>query len=462
MKILKILFILGISLTTLAQQNGTTAPPNVIIIFADDLGYGDLGCFGHPNILTPNIDKMAQNGAKMTSFYVAANVCSPSRAALLTGRYPVRSGMTGLKYNVLFPFSTNGIPKDEILLPEALKSAGYATGMVGKWHIGHLTGFLPTQNGFDTYYGIPYSNDMGYEDVRTHPYKKNFPPLPMMQDDKVASTNVDQTQMTKEYTNKAIEFIDKNKKKPFFLYYTPNFPHVPLYASNDFKGKSKRGLYGDVVEELDWSVGKILDYLKKNNLDKNTLVIFTSDNGPWLTQGVEGGSAGLLRNGKGSCWEGGMRVPFVAQWNGVIKPNQVITSMASTMDLYTTIINLAKGKVPTDRIVDGKDIMPLLTNKAQSVSDELFYYHLSNLVAVRKGAWKLHIKGAKTGQINVTDLEQPLLYNLETDPSEQYDLSKDNPEVVKDLKAAIEKHLATVEKKHYIFDDVKLVQNGQN
>lgn len=458
MKILKILFFLGLSLTTLAQQNSTTARPNVVLIFADDLGYGDLGCFGHPNILTPNLDKMAQNGAKLTSFYVGANVCSPSRAALMTGRYPVRSGMTGERFRVLFPFSTNGLPKEEVTLPEVLKTVGYSTGMVGKWHMGHLPGHLPTDNGFDSYFGVPYSNDMGYEDKKGHPYKKMFPPLPMMENDKIASTNVDQAQMTKDYTNKAIEFIDKNKTKPFFLYYAPNFPHVPLYASNDFKGKSKRGLYGDVVEELDWSVGKILDYLKANNLDKNTLVIFTSDNGPWLTEGIEGGSAGLLRNGKGTCWEGGMRVPFIAQWNGVIKPSQVISSMATTMDIYTTIINMTKGAVPTDRVVDGKDIMPMLTNKADKVGDEFFYYDAAQLFAVRKGPWKLHLKTTDVGNGNITVHVAPMLFNLETDPSEVHNVAKDNPEIVKQLREVAAQHEKSVEKKHYIFDDVKLGQ----
>ncbi|MFN8345393.1 MAG: sulfatase [Spirosomataceae bacterium] len=453
MKKIALLIVLLSSISTYAQQK-----PNVVVIFADDLGYGDLGCFGHPTIKTPNLDKMAQNGVKLTGFYAAANVCSPSRAALLTGRYPVRSGMTGERYRVLFPFSTNGLPKDEVTLPELLKPAGYATGMVGKWHMGHLPGFLPTDNGFDSYYGIPYSNDMGYEDTRAHPFKKMFPPLPMMANDKIVSTNVDQTQMTKEYTQKALEFIDKNKAKPFFLYYAPNFPHVPLYASDDFKGKSKRGLYGDVVEELDWSVGKILDYLKTNNLDKNTLVIFTSDNGPWLTEGVEGGSAGLLRNGKGTCWEGGMRVPFIAQWPGVIKPSQVIESLCTTMDLYTTIAGLAKVNVPSDRIVDGKDILPILTNKADKAGDEFFYYDAGVLFAVRKGPWKLHLKSVEGGQGDITQYATPMLFNLETDPSEKFNLSKENPETVKQLREAADKHLKSVEKKHYVFDDVKLGQ----
>lgn len=451
MKILKVVFLLGLTINLFAQQR-----PNVVLIFADDLGYGDLSSFGHPTIKTPNLDKMAQNGAKLTNFYVAANVCSPSRAALMTGRYPVRSGMTGERWNVLFPFSTGGLPKDEITLPEALKAAGYATGMVGKWHMGSVPGFFPTEHGFDSYYGIPYSNDMGYRDDSNHPYAKNFPKLPMMENDKIVAEDYDQRGMTKDYTNKAISFIESNKKKPFFLYYAPNFPHVPLYTNDEFKGKSKRGLYGDVVEELDQSVGKIIDFLKANNLDKNTIVIFTSDNGPWLTQGVEGGSAGLLRDGKGTCWEGGMRVPALVQWNGTIKPNQIITSMASTMDIYTTLIKLGKGKVPTDRVVDGKDIFPLLTNKVEEVADEFYYYHLSKLSAIRKGQWKMHIKSTVTGKPGVGDLEQPLLYNLNIDPSEKYDVSKQNPEVIKELSGLIQKHLAGVEKKHYVFDDVNL------
>lgn len=452
MKIIKILFFLSLTFTAFAQQR-----PNVIIIFADDLGYGDLGCFGHPTIQTPNIDGIAQNGAKLTNFYVGANVCSPSRAALLTGRYPVRSGMTGDRFHVMFPFSNTGLPQDEVTLPEVLKTAGYATGMVGKWHMGNKQGYLPTDNGFDYYHGIPYSNDMGYEDDRAHPYKKMFPPLPMIEGNKVISENVDQAHLTQEYTDKCIEFMSANKSKPFFLYYASNFPHVPLYASEKFKGKSKRGLYGDVVEELDWSVGQIMNYLKANNLEKNTLVIFTSDNGPWTTQGVEGGSAGLLREGKASCWDGGMRVPAVVQWPGVIKPNQVIAATASTMDLYTTIIDLAKAKIPTDRIVDGKNMMPLLTNKVDDLGEAIFFYHGPNLYAVRKGPWKMHVQSVVPYK-DITVYITPALFNLENDPGEQYNLNKEHPEIIKELKEAIAEHKKNVDKKAYIFDDVNMGQ----
>lgn len=452
MNILKVLFAFFLATSAFAQKK-----PNVIIIFADDMGYGDLSSFGHPYIRTPHIDDIGRNGARLTSFYVGASVCSPSRAALMTGRYPVRSGMTGNRFHVLFPFSNSGLPKDEITLPEALKPAGYTTGMVGKWHLGHLPGYQPTDNGFDYYYGIPYSNDMGYQDDRAHPFKKMFPPLPIIENGKVVNEKIDQTHLTKDYTEKCIEFIDKNKDKPFFLYYASNFPHVPLYSSNDFKGKSRRGEYGDVVEELDWSVGQILEHLKKNNLDKNTMVIFTSDNGPWTTQGAEGGSAGLLKAGKASCWEGGMRVPAVVQFPGVIPANQVIEGNASTMDLYTTIIKMAGGNVPQDRVVDGKDIMPLLTGKVRDTGEPMFYYHGPELFAVRKGKWKMHMKSVIPYQ-DITQHVRPLLYNLENDPGEQYNLSASHPEVVAELQKLAEEHKKSVEKKPYVFDDVTLTR----
>jgi len=265
--------------------------PNIVIIFADDMGYGDMGCLGHPTIATPNLDKMAAEGIKLTQFYSAASVCTPSRAALLTGRLPIRSGMCSSKRRVLFPNSAGGLPKSEITIAMALKSAGYATACIGKWHLGHLQQFLPNQRGFDYYYGIPYSNDMR--------------PTPLIENNKTIEEPANQKTLTRRYTQKAVQFIQKNKSKPFFLYFPHTFPHIPLFASAAFKDKSMRGLYGDVIEELDWSVGVILDTLRKNHLAENTLVIFTSDNGPWLPKKLNGGSAGLLRGGKGSTWEGG-------------------------------------------------------------------------------------------------------------------------------------------------------------
>ena len=449
MRIAQTILFLLLAISLSAQKK-----PNVILIFVDDLGYGDLGCFGHPIIKTPNLDKIAQNGAKLTSFYAAANVCSPSRAALMTGRLPVRSGMTGKTYGVLFPYSTNGLPKDEITLPEVLKPLGYSTGMVGKWHMGYQKEFLPTNNGFDSYYGIPYSNDMGYDTSPTRLSSRFYPKLYMLENEKIVEEGYDQTKMTKDYTNKVVDFIEKNKSKPFFLYYAPNFPHTPLYASKDFLGKSKRGLYGDVVEELDWSVGKIMETLKKNNLEENTLVIFTSDNGPWTTQGVQGGSAGLLKWGKGSCWEGGMRVPAVVQWPGKIAPNQTFDCLSTTMDLFTTIIKSAGGQVPSDRVIDGNDLMPVWTGKAKKATEIFFYYHFNQLFAVRKGAWKMHLKSVVPYVPEITLYQTPLLYNLENDPSEQYNVAAKNQNVIKELQALADEHIKSISTVHYIFDDV--------
>ncbi|MEX2335683.1 MAG: sulfatase [Fulvivirga sp.] len=299
--ILKLIAIVLIAVgPVLAQKKAKK--PNFIIIFADDLGYGDLGCYGHPTIKTPNLDQMAQEGMRFTQFYVGANVCTPSRAALLTGRLPVRYGLTGGS-GVFFPNSAGGLPQSEVTIAKALKEKAYKTGIIGKWHLGHLPEYLPSSHGFDYYFGISYSNDM------IHARNENFPPLPLYRNNEVIEEGIDQTTLTKRYTEEAVDFIKENKNQPFFLYYPNNFPHVPLFASENFKGKSKRGLYGDVVEELDWSVGEILKTLKELNLDKNTLVVFTSDNGPWLTKKERGGSAGLLFEGKGSAYEGGMRVP---------------------------------------------------------------------------------------------------------------------------------------------------------
>ena len=276
--------------------------PNFIIIFADDLGYGDLGCYGHPTIHTPNLDRMAGQGMRFTQFYSAASVCTPSRAALLTGRLPIRSGMCSDSRRVLFPDSAEGLPQEEVTLAEALKAQGYATACIGKWHLGHHPEYLPTRHGFDTYFGIPYSNDMR--------------PCPLMRNEEVLEEPAEQATLTARYTEEAIGFIKAHRDEPFFLYFPHTFPHVPLFASDRFKGTSKRGLYGDVVEELDWSVGQVLKALEECDLGDRTLVVFTSDNGPWLTQSERGGSAGLLREGKGSTWEGGMREPAIAWWPG--------------------------------------------------------------------------------------------------------------------------------------------------
>jgi arylsulfatase len=458
MRSIHLFFALSILMCSLSAQGQSTKQPNIIIIFADDLGYGDLSSYGHPTIRTPKLDQMAAEGMRFTQFYVGANVCTPSRAALLTGRLPVRSGMWGEKTGVFFPNSASGLPHSEITMAQALKKKNYQTALVGKWHLGSLPQFLPPKYGFDYYFGIPYSNDMGLVGPNPKYASRNMPPLPLYENEKVIEEEPDQRELTKRYTAEVIEFIRKNKKQPFFMYYANNFPHVPLYASKDFEGKSKRGPYGDVVEELDWSVGEILKELKKQKLDKNTFVIFTSDNGPWLMKGLlneTGGSAGPLFEGKASTYEGGMRVPAIAWWPGTIKANVVCHAVATTMDLYPTILHLAKAEVPKDRAIDGNDITELLTGKKEKVTDVVHYYHFGRLQAVRKGPWKAHFMTMPSySQKPPQEHNPPLLYNIEVDPSEQYDVAKDNPEIVAELKKVAEEHKNKVVKAAPEFDKV--------
>ena len=331
---------------------GEVRSPNFVILLADDLGYGDLGCYGHPTICTPNLDRMAVEGMKFSQYY-AAHLCTPSRAALLTGRLPIRSGLNV----VLYPTSTGGIPDDEITLAEALRSHDYATMCIGKWHLGHLPAYLPTRQGFDHYFGIPYSNDMNVK-------KSGHPPVPLMRDEAVVEQPAVQETVTLRCTREALSFIREQRgragARPFFLYLAYTFPHIPLHAGKAFRGRSPRGLYGDVVEEIDWSVGQILDTLRDEGLAESTLVVFTSDNGPWLIQQLRGGSAGLLREGKGSTWEGGMRVPCLAWWPGTIAPGRTTLGLASELDLLPTCLDLAGVKVPDDRPLDGVSLAPLL------------------------------------------------------------------------------------------------------
>lgn len=403
-------------------------PPNFVVILADDLGYGDLNCYGHPSIRTPFLDRMASEGMRCTDFYSAAPVCTPSRAALLTGRLPIRTGMYGQKRSVLFPDSTSGLPASEITITQILKKKGYATACIGKWHLGHKPDFLPTRRGFDYYFGLPYSNDMK--------------PTPMMRNEQVLEESTPLDKLTARYTEEALQFLKQKHDKPFFLYLAYNAPHVPHHSNPPFKGVSPRGTYGDIVEEVDWSVGEVLKTLHELKIADNTLVVFTSDNGPWLTKNQDGGSAGLLRDGKGSTWEGGMREPGIFWWPGRIKPG-VSHCMTGTMDLLPTFLELAGVDLPTDRVLDGRSIAPVLLGNGEAKPAILFYYRNGKLMAARKGPWKLHLRTVCTYPKYDSKFEEqdpPLLFHLEQDPSEKYDVAKDHPDVVADLRAEIQRH----------------------
>jgi arylsulfatase A-like enzyme len=419
-------------------------PPNVVLIFCDDMGYGDVGCFGSKGAATPNIDRLAAQGVRLTDFYVAQAVCSASRVALLTGCYNVRVGILG----ALGPNAKVGLNPAEFNMARMFKSKGYATAIFGKWHLGAVPQFLPLSQGFDQYVGLPYSNDMWPK----HPENpKGYPPLPLYEQEKVVETNPSMDKLTGLYTERAVRFIDANKEKPFFLYVPHSMPHVPLGAGPDFKGKSGYGLYGDVVSEIDWSVGQICDALKRNGLEENTLVIFTSDNGPWTTYGDHAGSSGGLREAKGTSFEGGIREPFVARWPGKIPAGAVVREPVMTIDLLPTFAKLVGGELPADRKIDGKDVWALLSAKAgaKSPHEAYFIYWGELLEAVRSGKWKLHFPHpyretpkvratggtptkAGTGHIDLA------LFDLESDPGETKDVAKDHPEVVEHIKKLAE------------------------
>ena len=418
--------------------------PNYIVIFVDDMGYGDLGVYGNPTISTPHLDKMAYEGQKWTQFYSAASVCTPSRAALLTGRLPVRSGMASSKNPVLFPNSLSGLPATEITLAEKLKEKNYKTAIVGKWHLGHTKNYLPNNHGFDYYFGIPYSNDMDkinnnnyWSEYENKELSSDSYNVPLMENFDIIERPVDQTTITSRYVDKTLQLINNYKNNNFFIYLSHNLPHIPLYASKRFLGKSKRGLYGDVIEEIDYGVGLIINELKKLNLDKKTIVVFTSDNGPWLVYKSHSGSAGLLRNGKGTAGEGGVRVPTIF-WGANIKPG-LINEIGSTLDIYTTFLALAKIDTQKNMIVDGYDLSETLLRKKESQRDEMFFYKGDELFAVRLGDFKLHLKTTDWFK-EPKKHNPPLLFNLNIDPSEKFNISSKNPEKVKEILELIKAH----------------------
>ncbi len=451
-RLIRVAAVLMIGLTFTARiQAREDRPPNVVVIFIDDMGYGDIGPFGAEGYETPNLDRMAAEGMKFTDFVVSSAVCSASRVALLTGCYHRRVGIAG----ALGPSATHGINADEVTLAEICKQKGYATAIFGKWHLGHHPKFLPLAHGFDEYFGLPYSNDMWpyHPGVAHLPFEerlKRWPHLPLVEGNKVINPKVtgeDQEKLTTQYTEHAVDFINRNKEQPFFLYVPHSMVHVPLYVSEKFKGKSKRGLFGDVVMEVDWSVGEILNAIRKNGLDEDSLVVFTSDNGPWLSYGDHAGTAGPLREGKGTEFEGGIREPTLMRWPGKIPAGKTCDELASTIDILPTVAALIGADLPAHKI-DGKDIRPLMFGEpnAQSPHEAFYcYYGGGQLQAVRDRRWKLYFPhtyrtlagkpGGSGGKpVNYssakTDLE---LYDLKNDVGEKTNVAEDHPDVVERL-----------------------------
>lgn len=422
-----------------SNGDGEEQPPNVIVFLTDDQGWGDVAAFGASDLATPNLDRLAAGGMRLTSFY-SAPTCTPSRAMLLTGAYGQRVSMPSAYY----PWSNDGLSPDEITLAEMLRERGYATGLVGKWHLGHRPPFLPTSQGFDEYFGIPYSNDMGRINPLDLPI---YPDLPLMDGEDVVETEPDQSQLVRRYTERAVDFIARHAGGPFFLEIAHSMPHWPIAASEDFLGTSPSGIYGDVIAEVDWSMGEILDALEAHDIDDRTLLLFVSDNGPWLLFGDHAGSAGPLREGKSTSFEGGVRVPAIVRWPGRVPAGSTSGAVLGLIDFAPTVASLTGAELPQDRVLDGRDAWPVLSGEDEaSFADRVWLFHrVSGLEAVRRGRWKLHLPHPYDAVLApgvdgaIGTIEQRLislaLFDLESDIGETRDVADEHPDVVAELLA---------------------------
>ena len=458
---MRVLPLLVMSLAVAAWADAR--PPNFIILFADDLGYGDLGSYGHPSIRTPHLDALAREGQRWTDFYVAAPVCSPSRGALLTGSLPIHTGLYGKKTGVLFPNQPGGIESTHTTIAEALQAAGYATAIIGKWHLGDRPENYPTRHGFDRWYGIPYSNDMDWstdlgQEALFAP-KIEYWNIPLVEsrraadgfEDQLLERPADQTTITERFTREAVRFIESNRREPFLLYLPHSMPHTPLFAGAAFEDTSLAGRYGDVIEEIDWSAGEIRRALERSGIAEHSLLIFTSDNGPWLTMRNHKGSAGPLRSGKGTTFEGGMRVPMIAWGPGMVAPGTT-REIGSTLDFFATFLALAGVDAPVP--ADSADLSPSLTGRAISAREIMPYYRGGELYALRKGAYKIHLvtEGAFGLGPERTEHAPPLLYHLGEDPGESHDLAEERPQVLADMLATLEAHKSEARQVPSLFD----------